>query len=352
MPIEETPAPANEEATYLKGLDALLKGDSPEPEPEPEPEPAADPNAEPAAAAVEEPADAKGEEDAEDGEPGDEKDEDEDEGEPKVDKEALRKLQKEKRGIEQHKTEVLELERTVKEREVRVEKGERELKDFFGELNASPVETLLRHSLIPEADLQYWARQFHLLSPEALKDPRSKPEAERLRRERDRDQAARRNEAAVKKLERERDEDKVAQAEERQLNDYVTRLDASVSAYKAKTPLLVKAMAKDPAATKAELYTVAYELAKAGNGQFAEPGKVLLAWEKQQRARLERFGISLPVATAAPATQTNKAKSKTAAKSQGQSKKGGAAGAAAEDEAVLEGEAYLAELARRLKSSG
>lgn len=344
IPAEGTPAsapdPAAEKAAYDEGLKKLLAGETTEEPPAEEVPP------KPEGEAEDEPEAEADDDHVEDEETADEEEED---GDPKIAEEALRKLQKEKRTFEKHKSEVLAHERTVKEREQRVDKGERELTGFISELKASPVETLLKNDMIPEADFQFWARQFHLLSPEGLKDPRSRPEAERLRRERSQNSESRVALARVEKLEQERVAEKAQLQADRELNDYVTRIDSSMAAYKAKTPLLAKAMEKDASATKRELYLVASELAKANHDQFVEPGKVFLAWEKQQRERIARLGLSVPATTpAVPA----KAKPTTAAKPQGQVKPTKGAPAAkepADDDPPLEGDAYFAELRRRLK---
>lgn len=352
-PADGTPAPADaplDDAAYKAGLTAMLRGE----------QPAA------AAAAVaageDKPAEEKppaeaAKDETEDEvveEGGDDQVEDEDDGETEdepVDKDALRKLQKEKRTFETYKAGVLAHERAVKEREQWVEKGERELKGFFAELNANAVDALLRHKFIGEEDFKFYAQQFHLLSPEGLKDPRSRPEAERLRKERDRDASARAAEARVAKLEQERAAEKERAEEDRAANDYVARIDSSMPVFKAKTPLLATAMKADPASTKRELYLVAHELATANGGQFADPGKVLLTWEKRQRALIARLGLSTPAA--APATQT-KAKPQTAAKQQGQGQKGKDGAPAAEEpeadpDVAKSDDEYRAELRKRLR---
>jgi hypothetical protein len=342
-PTEGTPAPdtsAADEATYKAGLRAIAEGRDPDaPAEEPEKKPAA-----------EEPkADADGNEDAPESEVAEdekpEADADEETDEPKVDKAALAQLAKEKRSLERLKVDVLDKERQVVEREQKVARGEAQLTAAFREFTANPVEMALKHNLIPEADFKFYAQQFLLLSPEGLKDPRSKPEAERLRRERERDTENRRALAEVEKLRKEREEEKAAAAGEKQLNEYIARIDTSVPAYKAKTPLLAKAMEKDAGATRRELFQVAYELAQANAGEFVEPGRVLLAWEKQQRERIARLGLTAP--TAAPAAPTAKAKTPNAAKSQGQ--KPPAAQAADDPDIATSDEEYQAGLRARLK---
>lgn len=352
---EGTAASTDSETAYMDGLTARLRGEVIEDEAEEAPPAAKDkaPKDEPADDADEPEGDDEADEkpDAEpDADEEAAEDEDGDEDDDQVNKDGLRRLQKEKRSFEKVKTEVLALERTVKEREQQVEQAKAEIKAFLTAFNGRPVETMLERNMLDQESIDYLARQLFLHTTEAKKDPRSKHEAERLQRDREQRMEARRAHERVEKLERELEAKKFTEQEERKLNTYVSRLDTSFDTYKAKTPLLTKAMAKDPASTKRELYAVAYELATANDGQFAEPGKVLLAWEKQQRARLERLGLSAPAAEPSGNTD-NKAKSKTAAKSQGQGAKK-KEDEVVDDDPVLEGEAYHAELARRLKRSG
>lgn len=351
---EGTAAPApDSETAYMDGLTARLRGEVSDDEVETPPAkdkapPKDEPDDDADEPEADDDADEKPDAEPEDGE--EDKDEDADDDDDQVNKDGLRRLQKEKRSFEKVKTEVLQLERTVKEREQQVEQARSEIKAFFTAFNARPVETMLERNMLDQESIDYLARQLFLHTTEAKKDPRSKHEAERLQRDREQRMEARRANERVEKLERELEAKKFTEQEERKLNTYVSSLDTSFETYKAKTPLLTKAMAKDPASTKRELYAVAYELATANNGQFAEPGKVLLAWEKQQRARLERLGLSAPAAEPS-GNSDNRAKSKTAAKSQGQSAKK-KEDEVVDDDPVLEGEAYLAELAKRLKRSG
>lgn len=341
-PPEGTPAPdaapAFDKAAYDAGLAALLKRDATEPpaaeETPPKPEGEAKPED-------------KAEDAAEDETDDDVAPEDKD---PKVAEESLRKLQKEKRTFEAYKATVLEKERAVVAREERVAGGERELVGFLKQLQVDPVGALVGNKLLTDDQLDYAARQLMLLSPSGLKDPRSRAEAERLRTEMKRDVEAREARAEIENIRKEREAEKAQAKADRELNTYVTQLDASLPTYKAKTPLLAKAMEKDASATKRELYSVATELATANGGRLVEPGKVLLAWEKQVREQLARLGFSLP--EAAPAGQS-KAKTPTAAKKQGHEQNGKGAPPAQEQagdpEIAKSDDEYRAELRRRLK---
>jgi len=333
------PSPADEQAAYEAGLRALLEGGGQEEATEEKPA-----DAEPEA--TDEAAPEDDEEEDDELEEGDDAEGD-DEKAPKVAEGALRKLQKEKRTFERHKSAVLEHERTVNDREAKFAERTGQFDSFVSRLAVDPIETLIAHNYLNQADLDYFAKMAFLRSSDGLKDPRSKGEAERMRRERARDIENKRAMGEVEKIKAERAAEKTAQEEERTLNEYTSRIKATVSVFKAKTPLLTTSMANDPVATERELWQVAYELGKA-SGQFAEPGKVILAWERQERARLERRGYAKPSMNAVQ----EQAKTKTAVKSQGQKAATKSATAAAEPaEEILEGDAYHAELRKRLKQS-
>jgi hypothetical protein len=349
IPAEGTPTPAKgveDAAAYHAGLNALLRGEVETPEDPPPGDPKKD--GDPAPGATDEEPDA-GDDDPEEPDAPTEEEGEGDEDEEPVDKDELRKRAKERRTFETYKAGVLEKERTVEAREQKVAKGEKELMSFFDELNSSGIEALLNHQLIPQDRMAAYSRQLFLLSPEGLKDPRSRPEAERLRAEMARDAQTRQANARVEKLEKEREAEKAQAQADREATNYVAQIDASLVPYKAKTPLLAKAMETDARETKRELLSIASELAAANGDRFVEPGKVLLAWEKRQRGLIARLGLS--PGEQPPATQ-NKAKTKTAAKKQGQGKNGTSAPAAEEpaEEKVPEAGSpeYYAELRRRL----
>lgn len=348
-PTSVTP-PTFDEKAFKAGLDARLRGEVPADEAAPADEDKKPEDEKKDDAAPEDEADDQGDEkaDAEVAEDEDAEGDGEEDGE--VDKEALRKLQKERRSFEKVKTEVFARDRAVTQREQVIGRAEGELKSFVTELKSKPVQTLLKHDFIAEEDLAYWARQFHLLSPEGLKDPRARPEAERLQRERERDRETARAAARVAKLEEDRATEKAQLELDKQTNAYVARIEQSVPAFKAKTPLLQKAMAADAAETKREIYALAYELAQANGGQFVEPGKVVLAWERRYGALIKRLGLA-PASTP-PAATPSKAKPPTAAKNQGQSQKKEGAPAAtetAEDPDIAKSEAeFQAGLKARL----
>ncbi len=342
------PAPAPDDNTaYMAGLNARLRGevtDETEPPKDNDEKPAAKPGDDEDGAAADD-------EDKPDKAAADEDEDDDQAEDEKVDKDALRKLSKERRTFNTFKTEVLALERSVKERAQALEAREQQVIDFASTVQVNPVGTFLSKGLLGQVEIDHWAKQFYLYSTDGQKDPRAKGEAERLQREHARDIENRRALERVDKLERERAQEKAQAENDKQLNSYVARIESSIAPLKAKTPLLAKAMETDPAVTKRELYAVAYELASANNGQYADPTKVVLTWEKQQRARLVRLGLSPPAAAPATSTSTNKAKSPTAAKNQGQgpTKKDGAAEPEKDPDIAASDEEFRAELARRLK---
>lgn len=240
-------------------------------------------------------------------EPGDDEEPD---GKSKYSK-ALRKLQKDEASLQQFKTQVLAKEKAVGEREQRATTAERELGDFLAEIRRNPVETLLKSGLISEEEVGYWAKQFTFLSPEALKDPRSRPEAERLRRERERERESKRVASEVEKMRRERDDERAKAEQDAVTTAYVGKLGAVAKAYKAKHPVLAQALEKDPDGTDEELRAVAHRLSVAKQA-LEDPGLVVLAWVKQRKKLLAAHGI---VEAAAPTT--NKAKSQKPAEQKG-----------------------------------
>ena len=223
---------------------------------------------------------------------------------------ALRKLQKDEASLQQFKTQVLAKEKTVVEREQRAVTAERELRDFISAVKLDPVHTLIKAGLISEDEIGHIARQLHFLSPEALKDPRSRPEAERLRRERERELESKRVGSEVEKMRREREQERAQAQQDAQLDGYISKLDATAQASKAKHPVLAQALEKDAARTERELRAVAHELAVAKQG-FADPALVVLAWLKQRKQVLAAHGI------AEAAVVPNKAKSTKPAEQKG-----------------------------------
>lgn len=303
------PVEGDYRAEFAKQMAELRNGQK-----EPEPEKPAE---KPAEATEDE------DEDVEEADDEEEAVEDEDEGEaaeedeePKDAKgkytQALRKLQKKEEAFEKHRTSVLAKEREVGALEKKLATQRADLGRFIEAMKTDPVGVLEREGLLTEDDKQHWMRQFHYLSGEAGKDPRSRAEAERLRRDRERDQALKKQQEKIDSFEKEREAERAKVAQEAELKDYVSKLDGTVEQYKAKTPLLEKALAKNAQKTTRELRQIAHDLSVA-QGAWAEPKAVVTEWVKRRKELLAELDVVEPGATATP----KKAKSKSAAEQKG-----------------------------------
>lgn len=291
---EGTPAPAAADPGYKAELAAMLAAEQAEQDaadapPEKKPEPPKAEDAEPKSEENDDAEEADEDEDADEPDADEEGDEDgegeeEPEGKSKYSK-ALRTLQKEKESLQEFKTKVLADQKAVVAERERL-KGELvEFRSFVQTFKRDPAGTLIRAGLMTDEDIGYMARQLYLMSPEAAKDPRSKQEAERLRREYDREQEHRKTAAEVEKLRQEREAERRQAQQDAEINAYVTKVNAAADSYKAKTPELEKALSKAPERTRRELLRVAHELSEA-KGELADPKLVVLAWTKQRKQLL------------------------------------------------------------------
>jgi hypothetical protein len=170
----------------------------------------------------------------------------------------------------------------------RIQKQEAELLHFKSQIIAADRE------LKPEA-AEYWSKNLYYNSPAAAADPKSKAEAERLRREREFVYEANQTRQELERVKRQLEEDRAAQQRQQQDDHYVARLDATIDAYKAKTPLLEAAFKQDPVRTREDLFRIAAHLSDA-KGVYEDPGAVVQAWLKERRKLLASFGIKEPVA--------------------------------------------------------
>ena len=311
-----TPAPEADkakavevDAEYQKQLSRLMKGDEEETPPE-EPEK------------------------KEEGEPEEKKEEDEEEPEKKEDEpdketeeeeptdpekekgkysKAFRELQKRESSIQAMKTEVLQREQTVYKAYQEVERRENELTDFLKQLRIDPYDTLIRAGLLNEEAAEYASKQLYYRSKAAQADPKNKAEADRLQREYRLQLEAQETRREVDNMKRQQEHEK-QQAQMLQARDaYSARLEYTIEQYKSKTPLLAKALEKQPQRTLKELYEVAAELS-AAKQQFADPALVVLAWAKARKQLLADYGVA-----EAPVATIEKEKSKTAAEKKGPS---------------------------------
>lgn len=273
---------------------------------------------------------------------------DEEEGEEKPPDKysaALRKLQKEESRLQDLKNTVLQREREITQREQKAQKDEAEIAGFIKQLRVDPFQTLLRAGIITEDDAEYISKQLYYHSKTASADPKNKAEADRLRRDREYRLEAEENRQRIARLEKEREEERQQVAQKQNLDAYVGKIDAAVESQKSKHPLLAKALEKNTARTRAELFKIANDLSYAKQA-YADPGLVILAWVKERKAFLAELGVNEPQKTA-PAPE--QAKSKNAAEKRGTpdgktaSKTLGQYGTPEFDQA-----AYDAELKRRL----
>lgn len=321
-------------AEMVKGsLEGMGVNTDPPPAEKPKEEPKKDEDAE--KPAVEDEESKEGEEAAE----GDE-DEGDDEKKPKDEKysTALRKLQKEEQRLAEFKTQVLARERDIQQREHKTKEQEAEIASFIRSLRVDPYNTLLKAGLLNEDDAEYISKQLYYNSKAAASDPKSKAEADRIRRERETHLENQENRRRLERLEREREEERGETKRQQELTGYVSRVDQAVEAQKQKHPLLAKALEKNPSRTRQELFKIANDLSYAKQA-YADPGLVILAWVKERKSLLSDLGIN------EPAKPPEKVQSKPAAEKRGipDAKQPGSSAQAPDDDA------YQKELRARLR---
>lgn len=227
---------------------------------------------------------------------------------------AFRKLQQQEAQLQAFKTQIVTKERELQQREHQAQQAEEELRTFIRDLKVDPFEVLFRNGLINEDEAEHLAKQLYYRSRAAAADPKSRAEAERLRREQAMRMESLETKRAIARLQQEREAEKAQLASDRQLDGYVSRLEATIDAYKSKTPLLAKAWEKDPARTREQIYSLVKKLG-APTGEFPEPGAAVLEWLKERKRVLALHGYAEP----APVATDNKDKSKTAVEKKGPS---------------------------------
>jgi len=257
---------------------------------------------------------------------------------------AFRKLQKQEAELQSFKSQVLAQERDLKQREQKIQATQTELTTWIKQLQVDPFGTLLKAGLINEDDAEYASKQLYYHSKTAASDPKNKLEAERLRRERELLLEQRQTRAQLERMERERQAEKAEAQQKQETDAYVAKIESTVSAYKAKTPLLAQALEKNPTRTRQELFKIAHDLS-AAKGEFADPGLVVLAWTKQRKQLLADHGIKEPVAS------SEKVQSKSAAEKKGPTngKSNGSTAQKPTDDADAADAAYRKKLAAMLK---
>lgn len=282
MADEKVPqgTPAPDSAEYQAEVARLMKGDAEAAKPD-EPKP-------------DEPEEPKGEEEEK---PEGEEAEDEEEGEEKPPDKytaALRKLQKEESRLQDLKATILQRDREITQREQKAQKDEQEIASFIKAIRVDPFQTLLKAGILTEDDAEYISKQLYYHSKTASVDPKNKAEADRIRREREFRLEAEENRHRIARLEKEREDERAQATQKQNLDAYVSKIDAAVEAQKSKHSLLAKALEKNPARTKQELFKIANDLSYAKQA-YADPGLVILAWVKERKAFLAELGVNEPV---------------------------------------------------------
>jgi hypothetical protein len=191
------------------------------------------------------------------------------------------------------------IESTIKQWEPRIEAAER-FEKLKPQARYQP-EAVLAELGVSEADYADIARRFWALSDEGKKDPKAKAAAERLAKDREvRDELA-----EIKKQLAAEQEAKRTQAQqlerEKAVADYIGKVTKLAS---DKTPLAKKYITADPDAARVEIEVIAGTLAQRNGGQMPTPREVMIAFEKQERLRLKRYGLD-PVKAVAPPVAAN-----------------------------------------------
>lgn len=235
--------------------------------------------------------------------------EDEEEGEEKAPDKysaALRKLQKEESRLQDLKSTILQRDREITQREQNAQKQEAELGAFIKQLRVDPFTTLLKAGILTEDDAEYISKQLYYHSKTAATDPKNKQEADRIRREREFRLEAEENRQRILRLEKEREDERAQAQQKANLDSYVSKIETAVDTQKTKHPLLAKALEKNPARTRQELFKIANDLSYAKQA-YADPGLVILAWVKERKAFLAELGVNEPQKSAV-VPETDKSK--------------------------------------------
>jgi hypothetical protein len=237
-------------------------------------------------------------------EPGEEKPEVEakpEEKKPEADPKTARSLAaiaREKQRFEQQAAQARQ-QLQAKERELTEQrtKFDAELKTaqaFKARVSSDPVGAMLDAlgDVAPE-QLDYIARQFYSRF-KAATDPKLGPEmkaqAERERATRAATSEVDKVRAELEQLKQERAAELKARQDEADLNEYVSKVEAAVG---EETPLLGKAIKKNPRVTRSELAEVAKYIAKQ-TGRVPEPSEVAKGWETVRRSELrERLDLDV-----------------------------------------------------------
>jgi hypothetical protein len=160
------------------------------------------------------------------------------------------------------------------------------------------IDALAAELNASEDEIDLAARRFYAMSKAGKADPKLKAAVDALEKERLRDKEL---ESIKKKLEeQETEKQRAAQADEerRFVDSYLGKVAKAAT---DKTPIAKKLLAADPQGANIELGHVAQQLGQQ-LGRLPEPHEVVIAFEKQQRRLLRRFGIDPK--TLAPSAST------------------------------------------------
>jgi hypothetical protein len=193
----------------------------------------------------------------------------------------------EKRAREQHQARVREFEQQqqafVAEWKPKVEAAQ-EFAKLKARAKSDPAGALMALG-IGEDDFEEVSKIFYGLSKTGAADPKNKAAAAALRRERELRERLDASERRFTELEQrlaQRDEETTAS---QQVDAYMARVEKLAG---DDLPFLRESLKHRPKATRARLQQLAYQMARANDGDAVSPRDVARAFEKRRRTALER----------------------------------------------------------------
>jgi hypothetical protein len=185
-------------------------------------------------------------------------------------------------------------ERELTEQRTKLDADLKSVQDFKSRLKVDPAAAI--RSALGEVAPEVFDEVARALYAEykSITDPKLGPEmkaqAARDRAVREATARAEANERELAALKAERAAELKARQDEADLNEYVSQVEAAVG---EETPLLGKAMKKNPRVTRSELAEVAKYIAKQ-TGRVPEPSEVAKGWETVRRSELrERLDLDV-----------------------------------------------------------
>lgn len=302
--IPNTEAAPKDDSAYKAELASLLAKDRVDSEVE-VPKPEAPPEKEKKPEVAED--DSDDDEDVSEDDEDSDGDEEELEGKGKY-SQALRKLRKEEASLHTFKAQILNQQKEFQAKEQKFHSDVQGFQQFVRELKVDPFRVLTAHGFITEDDAEYISKQLYFNSKSAAADPKNRAEAERLRRDRERDLDNKKALDAVEKMRQERDTERAEASQKAELDAYVGKISSAAAGHRAKSPELAKALDKFPEQTNQELIRIAHSLSEA-KGELADSKLVVLAWVKHHKAETARYKELMAEAGEPVAVVDNKAKS-------------------------------------------